>query len=139
MIIDLKKMRGQGKDQMDFCFEYQDEDNLSLIPQSVIKNPIVVLGNVTITGKSSAFITADVSFTLQGECTRCLKATERTYHATIEEEFFDRNYAEGDDYTYVNDRLDLTKAVKDAILMNMPLNFLCDEDCEGIAYPNSEK
>ena len=92
MIIDLKKMRGQGKDQMDFCFECEDSENLSLIPQTVIKSPIVILGNVTITGKSSAFITADVSFTLQGECTRCLKQIERTYHALIEEEFFDQNY-----------------------------------------------
>lgn len=138
MIIDLKKMRGQGKDQMDFCFECEDSENLSLIPQTVIKSPIVILGNVTITGKSSAFITADVSFTLQGECTRCLKQVERTYHALIEEEFFDQNYAEGDDYTYFNDRLDLYKAVKDAILMNMPLNFLCEEECE-VAYPITEK
>jgi uncharacterized protein len=138
MIIDLKKMRGQGKDQMDFCFECEDSENLSLIPQTVIKSPIVILGNVTITGKSSAFIIADVSFTLQGECTRCLKQIERTYHALIEEEFFDKNYAEGDDYTYFNDRLDLSKAVKDAILMNMPLNFLCEDECE-VAYPITEK
>ena len=138
MIIDLKKMRGQGKDQMDFCFECEDSENLSLIPQTVIKSPIVILGNVTITGKSSAFITADVSFTLQGECTRCLKQIERTYHALIEEEFFDKNYAEGDDYTYFNDRLDLSKAVKDAILMNMPLDFLCEDECE-VAYPITEK
>ena len=134
MIIDLRKLRQSGKDGIDFSFDYNPTESLSTIPGVEILLPIKIIGRVDITGKNSAFVEAEISFNLKGQCTRCLKETEKSYVFTLEEEFFDRNYAEEDDYIYVNDKLDLTKAVYDAILFNMPINFLCSEDCVGIDY-----
>ena len=37
-----------------------------------------------------------------------------------------------DGYSLTNDTVDLTKIVDDAIAINAPVNFLCDEDCKGI-------
>jgi len=35
-------------------------------------------------------------------------------------------------YRVVNDKIDLTKIVDDAIIINAPTTLLCREDCKGI-------
>ncbi len=129
MIIDLKKLRQSGKEQSGFHFEYTPERNLVDIPQAELKLPITVTGTVTLTDTHSAYIEGELTFSLLGECTRCLSRTEQLF---VEE--FSEHVASNDDESYpvVNDKVDLTLIVDDIILMNQPISFLCKEDCKGI-------
>ena len=47
---------------------------------------------------------------------------------------FDENFDQEDPngYPVKNDTVDLSKVVDDLIMINSPMNFLCDEDCKGI-------
>ena len=128
MIIDLKKIQASGKTESNFFFEYEPDNRLSTEFISVL-SPVKVSGTVTITDRHSATISGEVCLTLKGQCTRCLKDTEKTLVLEFDE------YADesGEDcYAVVNDKIDLAKIVEDLIILNMPVSFLCKEDCKGI-------
>ena len=129
MILDLRALKAKGKEESSFYFEYQPQEELVEIPEVEIVLPIKITGTVTLTGRHSAYIEGEIVFCLKGQCTRCLSDAERCYSCAFNEEVSDDNL---DGYQLVNDTIDLTKMVNDTILTNLPLNFLCKEDCKGI-------
>ena len=129
MIIDLKKIKRSGKDGADFYFEYQPELELIDIPNVKLLTPVKITGNVTLTGDHSCYIDGEVDFSVDGECTRCLKQTTNRYVVEFSE-MADSQAEDG--YPVKNDTVDLTKIVDDVVLMNVPLSFLCSEGCKGI-------
>ncbi len=129
MIIDLKKLERSGKETSAFYFEYTPEENLSGIPDTEIAPPIKVTGEVTLTDTHSAYIEGEVVYTLTGACTRCLSQTEKEYSVDFGEQVVVDN---PDGYSVVNDKVDLTKIVDDLVIMSLPTNFLCKDDCKGI-------
>lgn len=129
MILDLRKIAASGKDDCEFYFEYVPETELSSVPNVALIPPVKVEGRITLTGKHQAYIECDIAFRLKGECTRCLADTEKDYYITVNEEVRPDNE---DGYSVVNDRVDLKPVVEDAVIMNMPVSFLCKEDCKGI-------
>ena len=131
MIIDLRELKRTGKEESDFFFEYSPEYELADIPNVKMLNPVSVIGTVTLTGQHSAYVEGEITFTLEGECTRCLTQTSKKYSA-----FFAEQIEQGseDGYPLINDKIDLSKIVEDAILINMPVNLLCKEDCKGICF-----
>ena len=129
MFIDLRKLARSGKTEENFFFEYTPETELVDIPDCKLCPPVKVSGKVILTGNHSAYIDGEACFTLIGNCTRCLKETERVFVAEISEEV---SKDSEDSYPLKNDVVDLTKIVDDKIIMNVPVNFLCNEDCLGI-------
>ena len=129
MFLDLKSLRRSGKDSQSFFYEYSPEKDLIDIPNTKLDLPVKISGEVTLTGMQSAFISGEIAFTLTGECTRCLSSVTREYVAEFDEQVEENN---PDGYSVVNDTVDLGKIVEDAILINLPVSFLCKEDCKGI-------
>lgn len=129
MIIDLKKIKRSGKDNADFHFEYQPSEQLISIPNAVLVQPVKVTGTVMLTGDHSCYVDGEVDFSVQGECTRCLKETHNRYVI----EFSETADSQAEDcYPVKNDTVDLTRIVDDVILINEPVSFLCNSDCKGI-------
>lgn len=66
-------------------------------------------------------------------CDRCLDDMKTTVSYRFDEIFF-RNgiQEEEEDYTYTGDLLSLDKMVYDAIVLSLPHQLLCREDCKGI-------
>ncbi len=132
MILDLRKIKRTGKDFQDFYFEYEPKTDLAeSLPDCKLNLPVKITGSITLTGEHSAFVEGEISFSLSGECTRCLTDATNYYNAEFGEDVAE-DYDEG--YSVVNDRVDLTKIVDDAILMQIPLTFLCKEDCKGLCF-----
>ena len=129
MVIDLRKIGLNGKDEESFCFEYVPDRNLLTIPNAEIKPPVTVLGKATLSGKHSAYVEGEITYIVSGECTKCLNATEKKYVVAFSEHV-DEN-PDGD-YKVVNDKIDLTAIVDNEILINDPISFLCKDDCRGI-------
>lgn len=126
MLIDLREIKRHGKTEESFFFEYVPETELSGIPETFVKNPVKVEGTCYLIGEHSAELSGEITFVLDGECTRCLAHAEREYVVSFDE-------AAGEDgYPVVNDKIDLGKIVDDTVIMNMPVKFLCKEDCKGI-------
>ncbi len=129
MILDLRKLKRSGKDSSDFFFEYFPQKELVDIPSAEIDGAVKVNGTVTLTGEHSCYVEGEVVFKLRGECTRCLKDAEQEFLAEFAEALEHDNE---DGYSLKNDTVDLSVIVDDVIAMNIPVSFLCDEDCKGI-------
>ncbi|GAA4802781.1 YceD family protein [Nocardioides caeni] len=85
-------------------------------------------------------VTADVGAPLEGECVRCLEPLTDDVEVTFQELYL---YDDGRDAASVEeddeqvslldgDLLDLEAAVRDAIVLALPLQPLCSEDCPGL-------
>ena len=68
-----------------------------------------------------------------GICRRCSKAVSGVSVVQVNERFVDER-GPGDDEAYLveNDFADLAPLVHDAILLDLPLAPLCQEDCQGL-------
>ena len=128
MILDLRKIARSGKEKEDFFFLYEPEEELSSIPEVKVVLPVKIEGETTLTGEHSCVVDGEVCFSLKGECTRCLNETEREYVICFSEECSEEGYG----YPIVNDKVDIRKIIDDLIVTNLPLSFLCKDDCKGL-------
>ena len=126
MILDLNAIKRAGKTQTSFFFLYDADIDVAL-PETELLSPVEIRGELVITGENKAEVTGELAFTLSGECTRCLKDTEKTFVVEFAEVFGEEN-----GYPVVNGKIDLKKAVDDIIITNTPVTFLCKDDCKGL-------
>lgn len=88
------------------------------------------------------YVQGTVSAPLVGQCTRCLKPLEEIHIYDIAELVFypERRAAlieEGDEDAQdapvvLNDHIDLEPLIRDAIVLSLPFQPLCREDCAGL-------
>ena len=128
MILNLKEVYKSGKESRDFFFLYEPDEELSTIPNVSVVLPVKINGTLTLTGAHSCLVEGEITFSLKGECSRCLKETEKEYFTSFSEEVSDGENG----YKVINDTVDLGKIADDAILAEMPLVLLCDENCKGL-------
>lgn len=82
-------------------------------------------------------VTGSVTAPWQGECRRCLRPVQGRLEVEVRELYAPPGRVGGDDageetYTLVGEQLDLLPLVRDAILLDLPLAPLCEEDCAGL-------
>lgn len=131
MLVDLRKIRRSGLDSEEFSFDYEMKNDVLDIPQAKIENPVKVEGSATLTGTHSIYIEFDATFTVTGECMRCLEPVKKTFTASFGDDLDDQS-ADETGYSVVNDTVILDKIVEDAVILEMPKTLLCKEDCLGI-------
>lgn len=75
-----------------------------------------------------------VSAELVGQCSRCLAYITDRVVSDIQELYFHPGRGAGDeeDLLIVDDHIDLTRPVRDAIIVDLPFSPLCREDCLGL-------
>lgn len=71
---------------------------------------------------------------VQRQCGRCLKEFEADSDTDITEKYYPAEMVniEPDAYTYQSDIVDVTEALREALLLAEPLSVLCKEDCQGL-------
>jgi uncharacterized protein len=90
-------------------------------------------------GEDSIFVRGTLRTTVRQPCRRCLSPVELKIDETVDFLFADAS-EEGDDvdgevYTIPargGDELDLTDAVREQVLLNVPQFALCGEECRGL-------
>ena len=139
MIVDLTEIEGSSRSyRFDLAANDLDLDS----PGVRLTSDVHVECNVS---RNAAQVEVDGKIEVQAEieCTRCLEPAVRTlpidfrasyvapenFAATKEHEVaaddLDRDVLEGD-------RLDLKEVVREQILLNLPEQVFCSEDCKGI-------
>lgn len=129
MIFDLRALKKSGKNSQAFYFELVPESEIVSLPSVEFVTPLRVCGTVSLTGENSAFVEGEASFTLGGNCTRCLAETQKDYLFGFAEEC---DGEEENPYPVVNDKIDLKKIAFDTVITNAPMVFLCKDDCKGL-------
>ena len=69
---------------------------------------------------------------LGGRCDRCLKETDFAFDGEFDELFIPTGTQSEDEYIYRGEKLCLDKMVYDIIMLGMPHQLLCSEDCKGL-------
>lgn len=78
-------------------------------------------------------VTAAVTAPLVGECARCLdEFTSSTQVRFCELFAAEASESEDDGYLLDGDLLDLEPALRDALVLDLPLSPLCSDDCAGL-------
>jgi uncharacterized protein len=93
--------------------------------------PVAVKGKVTNVGEGF-LVEADLLWTYQANCDRCLKEFNRTQRIELNEEFVAGQISSDETiYSFSGDLLDLTKCLNDQIMLALPMKLLCSPSCRG--------
>jgi uncharacterized protein len=76
-------------------------------------------------------VTADVAGTAAGECGRCLIDIEEGVEVEIQE-LFAYSQDEAFEYEVQTDTIDLEPVIRDAVVLSLPFQPVCQEDCLGL-------
>ena len=132
MIIDIRKLNAQKKYTGHLEFDYSAPETFIQIPYVEFAAPVKVSFDYELFEDDSLEIRGTVSYTLKGQCSRCLKEAEELVVGELDAYFEPRKDYE--DYGYTNGVVNLTQAVEDAIMASMPYVLSCGGDCEEISY-----
>jgi uncharacterized protein len=76
-------------------------------------------------------VSGDVQTVAEGECVRCL--IEVIVPIEVEfQELFAYSFDEAFDYTVHDEHVDLEPVVRDAVVLSLPFQPVCQEDCLGL-------
>lgn len=82
--------------------------------------------------------TAEVSGTLTGQCSRCLQDLAEPWSGTVTELYsFEKD--ESVEYLVKDDLLDLEGPIRDAVVLELPFQPLCEPGCLGLDPETGEK
>jgi uncharacterized protein len=99
------------------------------IPQGIDLELDVQLEEVS----GSVLVTARVGAELAGQCARCLDDFTSRTEVSFQELFTaESGDGDGDGYRLDGDLLDLEPALRDALVLDLPLSPLCSADCVGL-------
>ena len=81
-------------------------------------------------------IKAEVSAWVTSRCAKCLEPVSIPLNAQMDAQFARQlNPDDPDLYSFEGSKADITDAVRDALLLELPYRFICSEDCKGFC-PN---
>lgn len=95
-----------------------------------------IKGVVTLMNADTKILgTFQVDATIDLECSRCLKEFPKSYTLNFERQFQYHPQSDSEDLPISpNQTLDIAEAIKEEILLKIPLKPLCKKDCKGIKY-----
>ena len=90
-------------------------------------------GEFLCTGDNRISVRAEVSARADTRCSRCLEPVSVPVNATVDA-IFDRqpDPEDPDLYSFEASTVELTDAIRDALLLELPMRSLCSEDCRGL-------
>jgi uncharacterized protein len=119
-----------------------DEENVQLDEDLKVFGPIK--GHVRMRRTNQCVLVDGwVDLTVELQCTRCLKGFEQPMHVTFEERFYPTvDVVTGAPLPPIDEeevfpiddhhQLDLTEAIRQHVLLDIPMVTLCKEDCAGL-------
>ena len=114
---------------------FPEIEEMEVLMDPVRFENVAVRGEFVGTGERVG-IRAEVNATVHSRCCRCLEPVSLELPAQMDVQFARHTDPEDPDlYSFEGSKADLTDAVRDALLLELPYRFLCSEDCKGLC-PN---
>ncbi len=94
---------------------------------------IRVRGEFFCTGDHRVSLRADATAKVVSRCCRCLEPVQADVHAHIDALYAKQPDPDDPDlYSFEADAVVLEDAAKDALLLELPMQFFCKPDCKGL-------
>jgi uncharacterized protein len=84
------------------------------------------------------YVSGEVFGEAQGECGRCLDPINGELEVDFQELFAYSGTSE-DDFTVEAEQIDLEQVIRDAVVLSLPFQPVCNEDCLGLCATCGEK
>jgi len=81
---------------------------------------------------------ADVSTVARGQCVRCLIDVELPVQVDFQE-LFAYSLEDAYDFEVRDDTVDLEEPLRDAVVLSLPFQLLCEPDCPGLDPETGER
>lgn len=114
------------------------DETVEIEPMEVLSDPVHFVdvraeGEYLCTGDNRISIKAEISARADTRCSRCLEPVRVPVNAAVDA-IFDRqpDPEDPDLYSFEASTVELTDAVRDALLLELPMRILCGEDCRGL-------
>lgn len=134
-MIDVRKCNAEGKYTGTLDFEFEGDASLIDIPFVSFSTPVHAVLDYEIFEDNSVEVKGELSFTLEGACSRCLKPAKEHVLTEAEALFVPQGgKAEEEDYTYRNGIVDLGEFLRDTVLFALPSALFCAEGCSAPEY-----
>ena len=97
-----------------------------------VLKPLKVIGELNSVGEIIT-LEGKVTGVLELTCSRCLKNFNYDIQLDINEKLTNNPENKDDEIIFINnDKLNLTEIVENNIIMSLPIQRLCQEDCKGL-------
>lgn len=118
----------------------ETQESLSLKPGDLFLMKPVEVSLSVVRSKDKLTFSGLIKALSEPECARCLKLFTTTLEARIKFILDQSEAATGaqfqdDDYQFISKavpRYDITPRVREALLLSLPIRFLCSPDCQGL-------
>jgi uncharacterized protein len=134
MLLDLKKVFSKESESCSFDYK-MDLSSTDINGFNPFVSPVLVKGTVK-NHDEFAQLNAEVSFDFSIACDRCTRQINKCYCYTFShvlvlslENEDDNNFIQ-----IINYKLDLDELMRADILLELPMKFLCSEDCKGLCF-----
>lgn len=131
MIIDLNKLKREGKTESEFVFDYVANENVLDLPAAKFGGAVKVTAFIELSGRD-VFADITLDYVIKGECSRCLEPAEQKVNYSFEAKFSLTPDKEEGDYGYSGGKVDLTECVNENLILSAPAAVYCKPDCKGL-------
>ena len=116
---------------------YPFETTLEVEPMIVLDDPVrfdsVCLKGTYTGAGDSVRIEAALSADVESRCALCLEPVQTHVEADVDVSFVkDLSEDDFDSYPLTGYRIDIQPMVEEALVLELPMRFLCSDDCKGI-------
>lgn len=136
-VIDVGRRIAEKKDRGELAFSFEADGSLLDIPYVSFSSPVEAKLRYEIFGDDTVSVMGEISFSLRGACSRCLRETERRYTGEVDA-FFVPGKGDGVDYGY-RGTVVLEECMRDSLLSALPVRLECGESCEMPDFGNEWK
>lgn len=130
MVIDISQvLKGEG--------EFKEfEGKLPLDDFSFFGNEVKFASDVKVVGVFKnlgdvIFLEGEAKTSLHTECGKCLKAFDLDFEFAFDQKF-SKNPQSDEIAEFSGNEISIDDSVIQALCMNLPISFVCDEDCKGL-------
>ncbi len=133
MNLELSKVVNGLKSVADFQFEVTLTDEFLKEINAIDASQFSIQGTVKKVERQ-LMLSFEYKGIISFECHRCLAEVKLNLSSCVTRELFETlDREDGDEFVILdNGSVDLTPILEEDILLNLPLQILCDEDCKGI-------
>jgi len=130
MRLDVSKLKTKGQEESFSLTEKWDSINYK---GDILKfiEPISFNGVARNVGESIE-IKGVVKSNILTQCYRCLEDTKLELELEYLEEFTKKDISDDNTHYYSDDTIELNETVLATIILNLPMKFLCKDDCKGL-------